>query len=224
MPKGDTKGFGLWAFGSLGLLSVVYGLIMKWLKKIYHWVLHWADTKYGLTALVLIALAESSFFPVPPDPLLIALCLGAVRKSWRFALYTSLASVTGGMIGYLIGFSIWGAVDSFFFTYVPGFTPSIFEKVMQSYNAYGFWYVFAAGFTPIPYKVFTIASGVFHMNFILFVLASALSRSLRFFLIAALFRKFGPGIKSFIDRYFNLLAALFFILLFGGFLVVKFIL
>jgi len=174
-------------------------------------------------ALFLLALAESSFFPIPVDPLLIALCLGAIKKSWRFALTTSLASVTGGMIGYLIGFGIWEAVDSFFFKYVPGFSESLFERVMTNFNEYGFWYVFAAGFTPIPYKVFTIASGVFKLNFFLFVIASAISRSLRFFAIAALFRKFGPGIKIFIDKYFNLLAILFFILLLGGFLVVRFI-
>jgi len=196
---------------------------MKLFRKLYDWVLHWADTPYGPLALFLLALAESSFFPIPVDPLLIALCLGAMKKSWRFALITSLASVTGGMIGYLIGFGIWEAVDSFFFKYVPGFSESLFERVMANFNEYGFWYVFAAGFTPIPYKVFTIASGVFKLNFFLFVIASAISRSLRFFAIAALFRKFGPRIKIFIDKYFNLLAILFFILLFGGFLVVRFI-
>ena len=196
---------------------------MKLFRKLYDWMLHWADTPYGPLALFLLALAESSFFPIPVDPLLIALCLGAIKKSWRFALYTSLASVTGGIIGYLIGFGIWEVVDSFFFKYVPGFSESLFNRVMGNFNEYGFWYVFAAGFTPIPYKVFTIASGVFKLNFFLFVIASTISRSLRFFAIAALFRKFGPEIKSFIDRYFNLLALLFFILLFGGFLVIKFI-
>ncbi len=196
---------------------------MKLFRKLYDWMLHWADTPYGPLALFLLALAESSFFPIPVDPLLIALCLGAIKKSWRFAFYTSLASVTGGMIGYLIGFGIWEAVDSFFFKYIPGFSENLFNRVMVNFNEYGFWYVFAAGFTPIPYKVFTIASGVFKLNFFLFVIASTISRSLRFFAIAALFRKFGPEIKSFIDKYFNLLAILFFILLFGGFLVVKFI-
>lgn len=196
---------------------------MKFLKKIYDWVLHWAETPYGPLALFLLALSESSFFPVPPDPLLIALCLGAIKKSWRFALYTSVASVIGGILGYLIGFGIWGSVDSFFFRYIPGFTESFFTKVMHNYQEYGFWYVFAAGFTPIPYKVFTIASGVFKLNFFLFLLASTISRSLRFFAVAALFRKFGPGIKGFIDKYFNLLAILFFILLIAGFLVIKFI-
>ncbi len=196
---------------------------MKLFRKLYDWMLHWADTPYGPLALFLLALAESSFFPIPVDPLLIALCLGAIKKSWRFALTTSLASVTGGMFGYLIGFGIWEGVDSFFFKYVPGFSESLFERVMGNFNEYGFWYVFAAGFTPIPYKVFTIASGVFKLNFFLFVIASTISRSLRFFAIAALFRKFGPGIKIFIDKYFNLLAILFFILLFGGFLVIRFI-
>jgi len=196
---------------------------MKPLRKLYNWVLHWAETPYGPLVLFILALAESSFFPIPPDPLLIALCLGAVKKSWRFALYTSIASVIGGMVGYLIGLGIWGLVDSFFFKYVPGFTESLFDGVMANFNKYGFWYVLAAGFTPIPYKVFTIASGVFKLNFFLFLIASTLSRSLRFFVVAALFRKFGPRIKIFIDKYFNLLALLFFILLIGGFLIIKFI-
>jgi len=196
---------------------------MKLFRKLYNWVLHWADTPYGPLALFLLALAESSFFPIPPDALLIALCLGAIKKSWRFALYTSVASVIGGMIGYFIGLGIWPVVDSFFFKYVPGFSESLFQRVMANYNEYGFWYVFLAGFTPIPYKVFTIASGVFKLNFFLFLLASTVSRSLRFFAVAALFRKFGPRIKGFIDKYFNLLAILFFILLFGGFLIIKYI-
>lgn len=195
---------------------------MSSLKKLYDWVLHWADTPYGPLALFLLAFAESSFFPVPPDPLLIALCLGAIKKSWRFAFYTAVASVIGGIVGYFIGFGIWEIVDSLFFKYVPGFTESLFQRVMTNYSEYGFWYVFLAGFTPIPYKVFTIASGVFKLNFFLFLLASTLSRSLRFFAVAALFRKFGPGIKIFIDKYFNLLAILFFILLVGGFLIIKF--
>ena len=195
---------------------------MNLLRKLYDWVLHWADTPSGPLALFLLALAESSFFPVPPDPLLIALCLGAIKKSWRFALYASVASVIGGIIGYFIGYGIWELVDSFFFKYVPFFTESTFNKVLSHYQDSGFWYVLWAGFTPIPYKIFTIASGVFKLNFFLFLLASTVSRSLRFFAVAGLFRKFGPGIKGFIDKYFNLLAILFFILLVGGFLIIKF--
>ena len=197
---------------------------MKYLRKLYDWVLHWAETPYGPLVLFFLAMAESSFFPIPPDALLIALCLGAIKKSWRFALITSIASILGGMIGYLIGYAVWEPVSPIFFKYVPGFTEVNFQKVMLHYQESGFWYVFMAGFTPIPYKIFTISSGVFKLNFPLFLLASAISRSLRFFLVAGLFRKFGPSIKSFIDRYFNWLAILFFVLIFGGFLVIKYML
>jgi len=196
---------------------------MRIFRKLYDWVLHWAETPYGPLALFLLALAESSFFPIPPDPLLIALCLGAIKKSWRFAFITSLASILGGMIGYCIGFYVWPSVDIFFFNNIPGFSEALFLKVMNNYNQFGFWYVFMAGFTPIPYKVFTIASGVFKLNFLMFVLASAISRSLRFFIIAALFKKFGPQIKGFIDKYFNWLAVAFFILLIGGFIMIKYL-
>ncbi len=197
---------------------------MRFFRRLYDWVLHWAETPYGPIALFILALAESSFFPIPPDPLLIALCLGALKKSWRFALITSIASVLGGMIGYLIGYAAWEPVAPFFFKYVPGFTEANFQKIMVHFQDSGFWYVFMAGFTPIPYKIFTIASGVFKLNFPLFVLASAISRSLRFFLFAGLFRRFGPEIKSFVDKYFNILAVLFFILLLGGFMVIKYLL
>jgi len=196
---------------------------MKLLRKLYDWVLHWAETPYGPLALFLLALAESSFFPVPPDALLIALCLGAVKKSWRFALICSIASILGGILGYMIGFFVWDSVSNFFFTHIPGFSQAGFQKVLSHYNDSGFWYVFLAGFTPIPYKIFTIASGVFKLNFVLFVIASTISRSLRFFVVAALFKKFGPGIKSFIEKYFNWMALVFFLLIFGGFILIKYI-
>jgi membrane protein YqaA with SNARE-associated domain len=134
-----------------------------------------------------------------------------------------MASVLGGMLGYLIGYGLWDAASSFFFEYVPGFSEDKFQYVLSHYQEQGFLYVFLAGLTPIPYKIFTIASGVFQMNFPLFVLASAISRSLRFFGVAALFWKFGPSIKVFIDKYFNILGWIFFILLFGGFLVIKYL-
>ena len=196
---------------------------MKWLRRLYDWVLHWAETPYGPAALFLLAFAESSFFPIPPDPLLMALCLGKIKKSLRFALITSVASVLGGAAGYFIGMGLWESVNVFFYKYVPGCDPEAFQTVLSHYQNSGFWYVFMAGFTPIPYKIFTIASGIFKLNFFLFILASSISRSLRFFAIAGLFKKFGPGIKAFIDRYFNLLAVVFFFLLIGGFFLIKYI-
>jgi membrane protein YqaA with SNARE-associated domain len=195
-----------------------------WIRRLYDWVLHWAETPYGPAALFLLALAESSFFPIPPDPLLVALCLGAARKSLRFAALTTAASIVGGILGYAIGAGAWHAVQGWFFAYVPGVTPEAFERVRGLYDRYDFWAVFIAGLTPIPYKVFTLSAGVFGINFGTFILASALSRGLRFFAVAGLIYRFGPPIARFIDRYFDLLAWAFAVLLVGGFALVKYVL
>lgn len=192
-------------------------------RRLYDWVLHWAETPYGTPALFTLSFAESSFFPVPPDVLLIALNMGKPKRSFYFALVCSIASVLGGMLGYFIGTALWHALSGFFFSYIPGFTPEIFAKVQTMYNEYGFAAVLIAGFTPIPYKVFTIASGVFGLNFPLFVLASAISRSARFFLVSTLIYLFGEPIKKFIDKYFNLLASAFVVLLILGFVAIKYL-
>jgi len=196
----------------------------NWLRRLYDWVLHWAETPYGVPALFLLAFAESSFFPIPPDPLLIALCLGAARRSLRFAAVATAASVIGGMIGYGIGAGGWQLMQDWFFTYVPGVSPEAFERVGSLYDQYDFWAVFFAGLTPIPYKVFTLSAGVFSINFGIFVLASILSRGLRFFVLAGLIYSFGPPIARFIDRYFNLLAWAFGIVLVGGFVLIELVL
>lgn len=193
-------------------------------RRLYDWVLHWADTRHGPTALGSLSFAESSFFPIPPDPLLMALCLGAPKRSFRFALITTLASVAGGILGYFIGAWAWHAVEPLFFAYVPGVTPEAFERVRDLYDRWDFWAVFLAGLTPIPYKVFTLSSGVFAISFPVFLVASALSRGLRFFLVAGLIYAFGEPIARFIDRYFNLLTWLFAAMLLGGFLVVEWVL
>ncbi len=195
------------------------------LRKLYDWVLHWAETPYGAPALFILAFAESSFFPIPPDVLLITLVISKPRKAFRFALMCSVGSALGGMLGYGIGKFFWetAGISSVFFHYVPGFTPEIFERVSKIYNDWNFWAVFTAGFTPIPYKVFTIAGGVFAINFPVFILASVISRSARFFIVAGLLWKFGEPIKEFIDKYFNILSLLFIILLIGGFVLIKYI-
>jgi len=193
-------------------------------RRLYDWVLHWAETPYGVAALFVLALAESSFFPIPPDPLLIALCLGAASKSLRFALIATSASVLGGIIGYGIGAGAWDLAEPWFYQYVPGVSPEAFEQVRALYDRWDFWAIFFAGLTPIPYKVFTLSAGVFSINFGIFVIASVLSRSIRFFVLAGLIFKFGKPIASFIDRYFNLLAWIFGIMLLGGFLVIELLL
>ena len=191
------------------------------IRRLYDWVLHWADTPYGTPALGILSFAESSFFPVPPDVLLIALGIGKPKRAFFYALVCSLASVAGGVVGYLIGAGLWSLLANFFFTYIPGFTPEVFAKVEALYKEWGFVAVLIAGFTPIPYKVFSIASGVLGMGLPLFALASALSRSARFFIVSAMIYFFGEPIKKVIDKYFNLLSILFVILLIGGFFAIK---
>ena len=196
---------------------------MRLVRSLYDWVLHWAETPYGGPALFLLALVESSIFPVPPDVLLIALCIALPSRAWRFALLASAGSVLGGLIGYGIGWGAWSFVDTFFFDYIPGFTPAVFERVQGLFAEYDFWVVFTAGFTPIPYKVITIGSGVFNINLPVFLVASVISRSLRFFLVAWLLHRYGSGMREFIDRYFNLLSIIFVLLLLGGFLLLKYV-
>jgi len=192
------------------------------LRKLYDWVLHWAETPYGSWALFLLAFAESSFFPVPPDVLLIALAISIPAKAFRYALICSLGSLLGGVAGYMIGYQFMDLVG-FRIVDFYGFAEQ-YQAVGNLYNRYNAWAVGIAGFTPIPYKVFTISAGAFKINFVIFVIASAISRSARFFLVGWLIYKFGPGIRLFIDRYFNVLAFVFVALLIGGFILVKYLL
>lgn len=198
---------------------------MNVVKRLYDWVLSWSESKWGVLALFVLAFAESSFFPVPPDVLLIALCLGATAKSFRFAAVCLAGSVLGAMAGYAIGSLAWQtpageftALANFFFDHV--FSLEQFNEVKELYDKYDFWIVFTAGFTPLPYKLITITGGLFAINFPMFVVASIISRGLRFFLFAALIWKFGAPIKAFIDKYFNILAILFTVLLIGSFWLV----
>ena len=203
---------------------------MKIMRKLYDWVLHWAETPYGPAALVILSFAEASFFPIPPDVLLIALALGARKKSLLFALYCSLASVAGAILGYSIGHFLWwseiGAfshIADFFFNNIPGFTTDVFYRIQGMYEEWNFWIIFTAGFTPIPFKVFTISAGAFDINFVMFLIAGLVSRSARFFLVGWLIWKFGEPIRGFIDKYFNWLALGFTILLIGGFYIIKYL-
>lgn len=189
-------------------------------RRLYDWVLGWAHTRYGVPALGILCFAEASFFPVPPDPLLMALCLGAPRRSFLFATWATASSVAGGILGYLLGWGAWSLIGDFFLTWVPGVTPEAFASVQDLYDRWDFWAVFLAGLTPIPYKVFTLSAGVFSIQFPIFLVASVLSRGLRFFLVAGLIWKFGAPVSRFIDRYFNALTLVFGILLVLGFLVV----
>lgn len=191
------------------------------IKRLYDWVLHWAETPYGAPALFVLAFAESSFFPIPPDVLLIALAISVSTKAFRFAAICTVGSLVGGIVGYGIGYWGFEAVGQPIVAFYHG--EEVMESIKIKYDTYGFWGVLIAAITPIPYKIFTISSGVFKFQFIEFLLASALGRSLRFFALAMLIWRFGEPIKRFIEKYFNVLAFLFVIFLIGGFILLKFL-
>jgi membrane protein YqaA with SNARE-associated domain len=190
-------------------------------RRLYEWVLHWAATPYGAWALLLLAFAESSFFPLPPDVLLIAMCVARPNRSFRYALICSIGSILGGCLGYLIGWQFMTSIGHRIVDFY-GLTDKV-AYIGNLYQAYDAWAVGIAGFTPIPYKVFTIAAGMFKINFSVFVLASLVSRSSRFFLVGGLIFLFGPRIQRFIDRYFDMLAVTFTALLVGGLVLVKYL-
>ncbi len=194
---------------------------MKFLKRWYDKVLSWADSPYSEWALFLNAFAESSFFPIPPDVLMMAMEVGKPKKSFRFATISSIGSILGGIAGYGIGYFLFDTIGRPIIKFYH--LTDKFQHLGELYNTYSAWIVSIAGFTPIPYKLITITSGFWKINFLIFLIASALSRSARFFIISTLFYFFGAKIKDFIDKYFNLLSILFFILLIAGFAIIKLI-
>ncbi|OGW14945.1 MAG: cytochrome B, partial [Nitrospinae bacterium RIFCSPLOWO2_12_FULL_47_7] len=172
-------------------------------RKAYDWVLHWAGTPKALPALFLISFAESSFFPIPPDVLLIAMTVSIPTRAFYFAFVCTISSVLGGMFGYLLGFAFMEVVGKgiVHLYHLEG----VFEKIRVSYKTYEIWTVLVGSFLVHPYKIFTLASGALEVNFPMFTLASIAGRGSRFFLIAALIYRFGAPVKVFIDKYFNLL-------------------
>ncbi|NOZ68536.1 MAG: DedA family protein [Deferribacteres bacterium] len=194
---------------------------MRFIKKLYDWVLHWAETPYAVPALFILAFTESSFFPVPPDVLLITLAISIPKRSFRYAAICAVGSVLGGILGYSIGLYGYETLGRPIVEFYHG--QDIMNAIKIRYDQYGFLGILIAAITPIPYKVFTIASGVFEFDFWSFLVASVIGRSTRFFVVAGLIWKFGPAIKGFIDRYFNLLSYIFIILLAGGFVLIKYV-
>ena len=192
------------------------------IRKLYDWILRWAETPYGTWALFLLAFSESSFFPIPPDILLIALAVAIPKKSLKYALICSAGSVLGGCFGYFIGWQFMAGIGNGIID-LYGLT-SKYDYIKTLYMDYDAWAIGIAGFTPIPYKVFTIAAGAFNINFPVFIVASLISRSARFFLVGGLIYIFGAGIQAFIDKYFNILVIAFTVLLIGGFVIIKYLL
>lgn len=190
-----------------GAFALLHGL--------YGWTVSWAGSPYGVWALAAIAFAESSIFPVPPDVLLIALCLGNPAGALGYAAASTAGSVLGGMAGYGIGYGGGRPIMERLFSRAR------VERVHQAFQRYEAWAVAIAGFTPVPYKVFTIGAGVFYVDFKVFVLASVLSRGARFFLVAGLLYAYGDPVRAFIERYFEALTVVFVALLLAGFVVLR---
>ena len=191
------------------------------LRSLYDWTMGLAAHKHALAALALIAFIESSVCPIPPDILIIPMVLAARDQAWRIALIATVASVLGGLLGYAIGAGLYETIGRpvlDFYGYGEKFLS--FQEV---YAEWGLWIVAGAGFTPFPYKVITIASGVMDLDLATFTIASVVSRGARFLLLAGLLWYFGPPIRRFIENNLPLLATLFFVLLFGGFIAVRYL-
>lgn len=191
------------------------------LRRLYDWTVHFADTPYAAAALFALAFVESSFFPIPPDVLLIPLVILAPRRWYWLAAIATAGSVLGGLFGYYIGFGFY----EFFGRHIVaryGMEGAI-AVVGGRYAANAFIAIFGAAFTPIPYKVFTIAAGLFHLPLPVFIIASVLGRGLRFFIVAALLNWCGNRVKNIVERYFNVLSLVFLGLLIAGFVMLKFL-
>ena len=190
------------------------------LRKLYDFTMGLAAKPKASYFLAAVSFVESSIFPIPPDVMLIPMVLADRKRAWRIAIICSVFSVLGGLLGYMIGalfFNLVGEAVIGFYGYQDKFL-----AFQQSYEEWGAWIVALFGLTPFPYKVITIASGVVHLNLAAFIVASVLSRSARFFLVAGLLYWFGESIRLFIEKYLGILTLLFFVLLFGSFVLIKY--
>ncbi len=201
------------------LILSIFNWPRRMIRRLYAWVIGWAESRRAQQALGGIAFAESSFFPIPPDPLLIAMTTAKPRRYLRFATICTAASVVGGIFGYLIGVLAFEAVGQpIIDTY---HLQEDFDALGRRYSDSAAVAIFAAAFSPIPYKLITISAGAFHINFLLFLLVSILGRGGRFFLVATLMHHFGKRYKDTIEKYIDLLSLLFVLLLVFGVLAVK---
>ena len=169
---------------------------MGFIKKLYDWVLSWAVHPFAVPALFLLAFVESSFFPIPPDVLLIAMALAKPSLSIWYSTVCTAGSVVGAMFGYIIGYAFWQTLGGYFFEYIPGFTPELFDQICKSYEENSYIIIFSAAFTPIPYKVFTVTAGVSKISILPFIMASIIGRGARFYLVGLLFKYFGATAKN----------------------------
>lgn len=189
------------------------------LRKTYDVMLNLAASPHAIWFLFAVAFAESSFFPIPPDIMLIPMILAAPTKAWRIAAIATTASLLGGYLGYFIGVFAFDMIAKPILQFYHALDK--FRTFEEYYHQYGAWIVFGAGITPFPYKIITIASGVVHLNLTVFTIASILARGMRFFVVAWLLQKYGAPMKIFIEKHLGKLSVLFLLLLIGGFALIK---
>lgn len=191
------------------------------LRRLYDWVMKLSAHPRAVWVLAAVAFVESSVFPIPPHAMLVPMILAERSKAWAYAAITTVSSVIGGILGYAIGFFLFEVAGKPILDFYG--KGEAFAQFAERYNEWGAWIVFMAGVTPFPYKVITIASGTTQLNFGIFMVASVAARGLVFFVIAGLLYWFGPPIRDFIERRLGLVAALFTVLLFGGFVAIKYL-
>jgi membrane protein YqaA with SNARE-associated domain len=193
----------------------------KMIRRLYDWTLSLARSPNALWALAAVAFIESSVFPIPPDVLMIPMILAAPRKAFLIAGVATVSSVAGGLFGYWIGASFYETIGLPVLEFYG--KTAYFDEFGTNYNEWGAWAVLIAGVTPFPYKVITILSGVTGLSLPVFMLASVVARGLRFFLIAALLKRYGEPIREFIDRRLGLLFTLFVVILIGSFVLLRYL-
>lgn len=193
--------------------------IQKLIHKTYDTMLSLSAKDHAMLFLFLVAFAESSFFPIPPDVMIIPMVLATPQKAWRIAGLATFASVIGGYFGYIIGSCFFDLIAKPLLEMYDALDQ--FKEFENYYHLYGAWIVFGAGITPFPYKIITIASGVVHLDLFIFTIASVLARGIRFFLVAWLLKKYGAPMKVFIEKNLGWLSVLFLILLIGSFAIIK---
>jgi membrane protein YqaA with SNARE-associated domain len=186
------------------------------LRRLYQWVIDLSERPSASWALAGISFAESSFFPVPPDIMLVPMCVAKPEKAWWYAFICTVASVVGGLLGYAIGALLYDTVGTFLIG-LYGYGDKV-EAFNAAYAHYGHWIILIKGLTPIPYKVVTITSGFAHYSLFWFVVLSVITRGMRFFLVAGLLYWIGPAARDFIEKRLGLVTAAFAVVVVGGFI------
>jgi membrane protein YqaA with SNARE-associated domain len=200
-------------------MKKIIDMPFKFIRRLYDWTLHWSKTKNSNYALFGIAFLESSVFPIPPDVLLIPMVVFEPKNWYKKALICTIGSVCGALLGCYIGIAFYDTVGLAIINFYD--LHHAMSVVGEKYSNYAFLSIFAGAFTPIPYKALTISAGIFRVSLPVLIIASIIGRGGRFFIVAASIRIFGKKIQNVIEKYFNILSLIFFIMLIAGFLVFK---